>query len=105
MKTEIFAHSSFFKTSYLSTLHLFSGYLDGVNYENYGYENANLLNPSSDGLSLTGLDAEAGYTADLIKQGGFALLRDLVSSLFAPKKSENIVLLDDRFAPKNSTLE
>jgi len=71
-------------------------YLDGVNYENYAYENANLLNPSSDGLSLTGLGAEAGYTADLIKQGGFALLRDLVSSLFAPKKSENIVLLDDR---------
>ena len=84
----------------------FSGYLDGVNYENYAYENANLLNPSiSEGLSLTGLGAEAGYTADLIKQGGFALLRDLVSSLFAPKKSENIVLLDDRFAPKNSNLE
>jgi len=72
-------------------------YLDGVNYENYAYENANLLNPSiSEGLSLTGLGAEAGHTADLIKQGGFALLRDLASSLFAPKKSENIVLLDDR---------
>jgi len=63
-------------------------YLDGVNYENYAYENANLLNPSiSEGLSLTGLGAEAGYTADLIKQGGFALLRDLASSLFAPKKT------------------
>ena len=104
-KTEMFAHSSFCKTSYLSLLYtIFSGYLDGVNYENYGYENANLLNPSSDGLSLTGLGAEAGYTADLIKQGGFALLRDLATSLFAPKKSENIVLLDDRFASKNSNL-
>ena len=100
--------SFFFLSNFLFLYftHFFSGYLDGVNYENYAYENANLLNPSiSEGLSLTGLGAEAGHTADLIKQGGFALLRDLASSLFAPRKSENIVLLDDRFAPKNSNLE